>query len=64
MRLAVYSEIDKHLFLKYVKELRQRGGVRCDDDLTKLQQKERQELSAEFETLRQKVISHFSELQY
>ncbi len=54
MRLAVYSEIDKHLFLKYVKELRQRGGVRCDDDLTKLQQKERQELSADFETLKQK----------
>ena len=36
--------VDKHMFLQYSKELRKRG-LRLDDDLTRLQQKERKDLS-------------------
>ena len=42
---------DKHTFLKHVKHLKE-VGLRYDDDLTRLQQKQRQDLSADFNTLK------------
>ena len=44
---------DKHFFLKHAKHLRE-IGVRYDDDLTRLQQSERKDLSADFNILRTK----------
>ena len=43
----------KHVFLRLAKELRQ-NKVRTDDDLTRIQQKERRELSADFQGLKMK----------
>ena len=56
----------KHLFLKYAKTLRQ-AGFRVDDDLTRLQQKERESYGADFQTLKSKGYIPFfrgSQLQY
>ncbi|KAL3156597.1 hypothetical protein ABBQ38_000886 [Trebouxia sp. C0009 RCD-2024] len=56
----------KHLFLKHAKVLRQ-AGFRLDDDLTRLQQKERKSVDAEFKALKSKGYSPFfrgSQLQY
>ena len=39
--------------MKYAKTLRQ-GGIRCDDNLTRLQQQERQGLSEDFSALKAK----------
>ena len=47
------SNNDKHAFLKHAKHLKE-VGFRYDDDLTRLQQKERQDLSADFNTLKTK----------
>ena len=56
---------DKHFFTKHAKHLKEVGltkhamhlkevGLRYDDDLTRLQQSERQDLSADFNILRTK----------
>ena len=42
---------DKHTFLKHAKHLKE-VGLRYDDDLTRLQQKQRQDLSEDFNTLK------------
>ena len=47
------TEEMKHFFLKHAKHLRE-VGLRCDDDLTRLQQSERQDLSADFNIIRTK----------
>ena len=52
LRVTFDDHDQKHSFLKNAKLLRQ-TGVRFDDDLTKLQQKERQALSADFSTLKE-----------
>ena len=44
---------DKHFFLKHTKHLKE-VSLRYDDDLTRLQQSERQDLSADFNILRTK----------
>ena len=44
---------DKHAFLKNVKHLKQ-VSVRNDNDLTRLQQKQRQDMAAAFDTLKSK----------
>ena len=48
MRLNFDLGGDKHLFLKHVRHLRQHG-FRCDGDLTRLQQKQRHDLSEDFQ---------------
>ena len=42
---------DKHTFLKHAKHLKE-VGLRYDDDLTRLQQSQRQELSTDLDTLK------------
>ncbi len=42
---------DKHTFLKHAKHLKE-VNLRYDDDLTTLQQKQRQDMSADFDTLK------------
>ena len=44
---------DKHLFLKHAKHVTE-VGLRYDDDLTRLEQKQRQDLSGDFNTLKSK----------
>jgi len=44
---------DKHTFLKHAKHLKE-VNLRYDDDLTRLQQKQRQDMSADFDTLKSK----------
>ena len=44
---------DKHTFLKYAKHLKQ-VNLRYDDDLTRFQQKQRQDMAADFDTLKSK----------
>ena len=44
---------ENHVFLKHAKQLKP-TGVKWDDDLTRQQQKERQGLSADFQTLKTK----------
>ena len=46
----------KHEFLTHAKELRETLGIRCDDDLTRKQQQQREELSADFLSLKAKRI--------
>ena len=53
VRMTFGSNNDKHAFLKHAKHLKE-IGFRYDDDLTRLQQKERQDLSADFNTLKTK----------
>ena len=48
-----HSAHSKHEFLKIAKDLRTKG-IRCDDDLTRLQQQEREQLSTDFNTLKSK----------
>ena len=44
---------DKHAVLKHAKHLKQ-VSVRYDDDLTRLQQKQRQDMATDFDTLKSK----------
>ena len=53
IRIVFGSVNDKHTFLKYAKHLKD-VGLRYDDDLTRLQQQQRQDLSADFDTLKTK----------
>ena len=59
LRVCFNSLTSKHEFLSRAKELREKLGVRCDDDLTRLQQQRREELSADFLTLKSKGYSPF-----
>ncbi len=45
---------DKHTFLKHAKHLKE-VNLRYDYDLTRLQQKQRQDMSADFDTLKSKL---------
>lgn len=50
----IFKSLDvKHTFLKHAKHLKE-VSLRYDDDLTRLQQKERQHMSADFDTLKSK----------
>ena len=52
--LVSFDTLDgKHSFLKNAKALRQKG-IRCDDDLTRLQQQEEKQLSEDFQVLKAK----------
>ncbi len=53
IRLVFKSMTDKHAFLKHAKHLTE-VSLRYDDDLTRLQQKQRQDMSADFDTLKSK----------
>jgi len=62
--LIGFSSVEqKHKFLKLSKQLRQ-NGLRLDDWLKEVQQKERCTLDADFQTLKGKATSPFSEAQY
>ena len=66
LRLRFRSQTDKHDFVVMAKALRTMG-IRCDDDLTRAQQKEREDLSADFLELKSKGYSPFfrgSQLRY
>ena len=54
VRMTFDSNSEKHTFLKHAKHL-QEIGLRYDDDLTRLQQRQRQDLSADFNTLKTKL---------
>ena len=57
---------NKHTFLKYAKQLKP-AGIKWDDYLTRQQQKERQGLAADLQTLREKGYKPFfrgSQLKY
>ena len=60
--LCFDSVDDKHTFLQHSKELRKKG-LRLDDDLTRLQQKERKELSETFRCSKTKATNLSSEAQ-
>ena len=71
LRLTFVSVSAKHKFLKAKQELTAGGvefnGIRVDDDLTRLQQQERQSLSDDFSSLKNKGHKPFfrgSELKY
>jgi len=51
IRVLFKSMDDKHTFLKHAKHLKE-VNLRYDDDLTRLQQKQRQDMSADFDTLK------------
>ncbi len=53
IRVLFKSMNDKHAFLKHAKHLKE-VSLRYDDDLTRLQQKQRQDMSADFDTLKSK----------
>jgi len=53
IRVLFRSMNDKHTFLKHAKHLKE-VNLRYDDDLTRLQQKQRQDMSAGFDTLKSK----------
>ena len=53
VRLIFATMSDKHVFLKHAKHLKE-VGLRYDDDLTRLQQKQREDMSADFSTLKSK----------
>ena len=53
IRVCFKTLDSKHEFLKIAKDLRP-GGIRLDDDLTRLQQQEREQLSADFNSLKSK----------
>ena len=53
IRVCFKTLDSKHEFLKLAKGLRSHG-IRCDDDLTRLQQQEREQLSTDFNTLKSK----------
>ena len=53
IRVLFKSMDDKHTFLKHAKHLKE-VNLRYDDDLTRLQQKQRQDMSADFDTLKSK----------
>jgi hypothetical protein len=53
IRVQFRSMNDKHTFLKHAKHLKE-VSLRYDDDLTRLQQKQRQDMSADFDTLKSK----------
>ena len=44
---------DKHTFLKHAKHLKE-VNLKYDDDLTRLQQQQRQDMSADFDILKSK----------
>ncbi|DBB07797.1 TPA: hypothetical protein ACH3X3_009211 [Trebouxia sp. C0006] len=53
IRVVFKSLDDKHTFLKHAKHLKT-VSLRYDDDLTRLQQKQRQDMAADFDTLKSK----------
>ncbi len=53
IRVIFKSMDDKHTFLKHAKHLKE-VSLRCDDDLTRLQQQQRQDMSADFDILKSK----------
>ena len=53
IRVIFDTKKDKHFFIKHAKH-RKEVGLRYDDDLTRLQQSKRQDLSADFNILRTK----------
>ncbi len=58
IRVLFKSMDDKHTFLKHAKHLKE-VNLRYDDDLTTLQQKQRQDMSADFDTLKSKGHNPF-----
>ncbi|KAL8987771.1 MAG: hypothetical protein Q9169_008653 [Polycauliona sp. 2 TL-2023] len=67
LKLCFSTIQEKHEFLKIAKDLRTSKGIRCDDDLTRLQQQQREDLSADFQTLKSKGYTPFlrgSQLRY
>ena len=58
IRLRFGSLEDKHAFLKHAKALKE-VGLRYDDDLTRLQQNQRSNLSADFNVLKPKGLKPF-----
>ena len=66
MRITFHAMWQKHTFLAYSKDLRQ-AGIRVDDDLTRLQQQQRQDLDGDFKILKAKGCKPFfrgSQLKY
>ncbi len=53
IRVVFKSLDDKHTFLKHAKHLKT-VSLRYDDDLTRLQQQQRQDMAADFDTLKSK----------
>ena len=53
VRMQFNSMNDKHIFLKHAKHLKE-VNLRYDDDLTRLQQRQRQDMAADFDTLKSK----------
>jgi len=53
IRLVFKSMDDKHTFLKHAKHL-EAASLRYDDDLTRLQQQQRQDMAADFDNLKSK----------
>ncbi len=53
IRIYFKSLTDKHTFLKHAKHLKE-INLRYDDDLTRSQQRQRQDMAAEFDTLKSK----------
>ncbi len=66
LRLTFSSLCEKHEFLQIAKELRAKG-IRVDDDLTRAQQQQRENLSDDFSALKRKGHKPFfrgSEMKY
>ena len=53
VRMQFDSMSDKHIFLKHAKHLKE-VNLRYDDDLTRLQQRQRKDMAADFDTLKSK----------
>ena len=51
IRVMFKTMNDKHTFLEYAKHLKE-VGLRYDDDLTRLQQKQRQDMCTDFDILK------------
>ena len=58
IRVTFHAMYQKHAFLAYTKDLRQ-AGIRVDDDLTRLQQQQRQDLDGDFKILKAKGCKPF-----
>ena len=58
IRITFHTMFHKHAFLAYAKDLRQ-AGIRVDDDLTRLQQQQRQDLDCDFKILKAKGCKPF-----